>query len=807
MDGDADGWVSWRDFVPVIAKLLRNSFAQRDWVYDQENPWIQLHDSESGADYYYNRETGQSEWVTSTPRQEERLTATSPAPIAKATPTTHERRAARREKQQQQEQQQNGDASSHRSDEKLVTEKAAGAVQSPDAASTPASRSSSSSSSSFSNSSSSSGSSSASSAASVAIVTSPQLHSHQHLHRVQDKEVQQKREILREQLPYEATTDAVPSPSFVQNDTAAEEPLLSVDHKRISTTEVPSREAPVEPYNDASGTNPWVEWESRSVEWEHQQHRQQQQQQSEGGREWAGASSGANQTIAADVSAWVEHWDEASQASYWVHAHTGDSKWEPPSITATSTVVQPTSSSVAGHDMPSSSSSSSRAAAAASGNAAGSSLTPARTSPMPLTGSAAPSSTHTMSPKGRGRLEARETSQNQHLENISNSSGGGGGDAQGWVVVADAASSSSSNAPSEYYLHTSSGESAWEMPPPLVSLGASALAAVRWTRCFDDHNGTDYWVHDASGHSQWHPPGTLASVAALAASASAASAAEYPVGSAMAPANHPDENTDHLVGMGLLSTVADATGDGGGEWEQHWDEATNSVYWLNAHTGVSQWEDPYASSHLVGWSLNHTGGHGVDTATLTDTSATNVGLYGTTSTNHHYSEQPVPLGSEAVSTGAAGTPYSNAPISEASRGQRNHQGDEAPKPLLRPRSASISAHLASTLDYGNDGGLDYGNDNYGGSGSYDAGSYASNNTGNNNSAIPRNGSSSALQGNATAPRPVSAMRVPRPTPRPVPSPSHSSSSNQPRRRPGSAPAARSSNNYENGYGLSYEATG
>ena len=56
---DSDGTVEWRDFVPVMAKLLRQEFEQRNWAEKQENPWVKLHDREHDAHYFYNRETGE----------------------------------------------------------------------------------------------------------------------------------------------------------------------------------------------------------------------------------------------------------------------------------------------------------------------------------------------------------------------------------------------------------------------------------------------------------------------------------------------------------------------------------------------------------------------------------------------------------------------------------------------------------------------------------------------------------------------------------------------------------------------------
>jgi hypothetical protein len=307
------------------------------------------------------------------------------------------------------------------------------------------------------------------------------------------------------------------------------------------------------------------------------------------------------------------------------------------------------------------------------------------------------------------------------------------GDAHGWVIVADTAADPAAAAAGEYYLHTASGESLWEPPLALAHASAAARAAVRWTRLFDATQGAHYWQHAATGHAQWHPPGTSASSqAALALSQRGNSGGGADDGEGWGRGASGGAATGGETATGTGYSVATGAV---AEWEEHWDEPSQAAYWLNARTGESQWEDPFAGSQPAGWNLG---------------------------TRRHF-EQPV-----ASPLRAPLLPRRRSAAAAVASAQEELPG-EASQLARRPRphSASVAAHLASTLDYG-----DVSSDGGGG-------------------------------GLRPVPRPVSAVRVPRPTPQPqgASSPKLPDGSNT-RWRPGSAPAARS-----NGYDLSYEATG
>ena len=72
-DKDKTGTISWGEFGPVIADLLKDSFSAEHLETAAQSPWVNLEDPETGARYFYNRQTGESEWVTGEVEQSARV--------------------------------------------------------------------------------------------------------------------------------------------------------------------------------------------------------------------------------------------------------------------------------------------------------------------------------------------------------------------------------------------------------------------------------------------------------------------------------------------------------------------------------------------------------------------------------------------------------------------------------------------------------------------------------------------------------------------------------------------------------------
>jgi len=63
-DTDKTGTISWSEFAAVAVDLLKDVFSEKDFTAQGSSPWVNLLDPETGARYFYNRSTGDSEWVS-----------------------------------------------------------------------------------------------------------------------------------------------------------------------------------------------------------------------------------------------------------------------------------------------------------------------------------------------------------------------------------------------------------------------------------------------------------------------------------------------------------------------------------------------------------------------------------------------------------------------------------------------------------------------------------------------------------------------------------------------------------------------
>jgi Ca2+-binding EF-hand superfamily protein len=62
-DADGDGSVKWVEFMGAAERMVKNVFGLKDWSTMNKSPWVKLKGTNSPYDdYFYNRESGQSEW-------------------------------------------------------------------------------------------------------------------------------------------------------------------------------------------------------------------------------------------------------------------------------------------------------------------------------------------------------------------------------------------------------------------------------------------------------------------------------------------------------------------------------------------------------------------------------------------------------------------------------------------------------------------------------------------------------------------------------------------------------------------------
>lgn len=164
-----------------------------------------------------------------------------------------------------------------------------------------------------------------------------------------------------------------------------------------------------------------------------------------------------------------------------------------------------------------------------------------------------------------------------------------------WEVVYDEASDSS------YYYNATTGETSWEQPAdyfdPAVYAGGGAQEGLEqaasadaftadadyatviertsdWEIVFDEASGTSYYYNATTGETSWEQPADYVDNATTATGA----------------ATYTDENSAYYTEENVASI--NSTTAAAGEWEEVYDETSNSSYYYNATTGETSWENP-----------------------------------------------------------------------------------------------------------------------------------------------------------------------------------------------------------------------
>jgi len=71
-DANGNGKVEWEEFLPVGVAHLEEIFDTKNWD-EHDTPYVKLYDEMSRAWYFFNRETGEQEWVDGTTAQANRV--------------------------------------------------------------------------------------------------------------------------------------------------------------------------------------------------------------------------------------------------------------------------------------------------------------------------------------------------------------------------------------------------------------------------------------------------------------------------------------------------------------------------------------------------------------------------------------------------------------------------------------------------------------------------------------------------------------------------------------------------------------
>jgi len=524
-DLDKDGAIDWKEFVPVATSLIQDRFKRCDWRNRHENPWIKLHCPTHDAHYYHNRFTNKSEWVTGDADQARRVGVMSIHASPLVTPTTSAAaRAARLHARQQEDPErfttnwENMPSHNLLGNEMLMAEHEDGrgegeeeeggidphgyyyqfngsVDENPSVAQSYHSQAP------------------VYAISQQAYQHDPQQQAYQHEQPSATKGLEIGGRVVIDNTPKESlngllgevvSIDLVKERVHVRTDSNNYQQPGKVFAFKMEHV-MPYQEEPYEEEGAGGGGHYYDNHHSSSSQ--QQQHLElhvddpsnyQQHEYSQQPHQLANDTQLHPDVLLSPKTEmhWELHVDPSTEIPYYVNRDTGDSTWNKPS-----------------------------------------------TSGPPLSPSQDPPPTNELNQPEGFHLdgEPSQTEHQQHWEDtgdhynyqqqqhfnnpsLTASYSGEGGGSQtggivdhrdidhGFVVVTD----HSEGEPTEYFLHTKSGEASWEVPPlhhdPSIH-NECVNAMIRWSKIYDPDSASHYWQHEESGHMQWHAPGTHANSA------------------------------------------------------------------------------------------------------------------------------------------------------------------------------------------------------------------------------------------------------------------------------------------------------